>query len=102
VEFGTHEFGHMVFAIFGEWLTVAGGSIAQVAIPVLVAPRVRRVGDVAGGAPSPNAGGINAVNYELGARKWRTPREPSHVEETCPYDQSIESFRQSPPSKARA
>ena len=37
VEFGTHEFGHMVFAFFGEWLTVAGGSIAQVAIPVLVA-----------------------------------------------------------------
>ena len=34
VIFGVHELGHLVFAPFGELLTVAGGSIAQVALPV--------------------------------------------------------------------
>ena len=34
VIFGVHELGHLVFAPFGEWLTIAGGSIAQIALPV--------------------------------------------------------------------
>jgi len=34
VIFGVHELGHLVFAPFGEWLTVAGGSISQIALPV--------------------------------------------------------------------
>ncbi len=34
VIFGVHELGHLVFAPFGEVLTAAGGSIAQVALPV--------------------------------------------------------------------
>lgn len=34
VIFGVHELGHLVFAPFGEFLSVAGGSIAQVALPV--------------------------------------------------------------------
>jgi hypothetical protein len=34
VIFGVHELGHLVFAPFGEFLTVAGGSIAQVALPL--------------------------------------------------------------------
>jgi len=34
VIFGVHELGHLVFAPFGELLTVAGGSIAQLALPV--------------------------------------------------------------------
>lgn len=34
VIFGVHELGHLVFAPFGELLTIAGGSIAQVALPV--------------------------------------------------------------------
>jgi hypothetical protein len=34
VIFGVHELGHLVFAPFGELLTVAGGSIAQIALPL--------------------------------------------------------------------
>jgi hypothetical protein len=34
VIFGVHELGHLVFAWFGEFMSVAGGSIAQVALPV--------------------------------------------------------------------
>lgn len=37
VIFGVHELGHLVFAFFGEFLTVAGGSIAQVALPIAAA-----------------------------------------------------------------
>ncbi len=29
-----HEMGHVLFAPFGEWLAVAGGSIVQLAIPI--------------------------------------------------------------------
>jgi len=32
-----HEAGHVIFSPFGEMLEVAGGSIAQIAIPVIVA-----------------------------------------------------------------
>ena len=35
ITFGTHELGHLLFAPFGEVLTVAGGSINQLLIPVL-------------------------------------------------------------------
>jgi hypothetical protein len=34
VIFGVHELGHLVFAWFGEFMSVAGGSIAQVALPI--------------------------------------------------------------------
>ncbi len=34
VVFGVHELGHLVFAPFGELLTVAGGSISQVVLPI--------------------------------------------------------------------
>lgn len=34
VIFGVHELGHLVFAPLGEFLSVAGGSIAQVALPI--------------------------------------------------------------------
>lgn len=34
VIFGVHELGHLVFAPFGEFLTVAGGSIAQILLPI--------------------------------------------------------------------
>lgn len=34
VIFGVHELGHLVFAPFGEMLTIAGGSISQIALPV--------------------------------------------------------------------
>ena len=32
--FGSHEFGHLFFAPFGELLTVAGGSLMQLLVPV--------------------------------------------------------------------
>lgn len=31
---GFHEFGHIVFAPFGEWVGVAGGSMAQIVVPL--------------------------------------------------------------------
>jgi hypothetical protein len=34
VIFGVHELGHLVFAPLGEFLSVAGGSIAQIALPI--------------------------------------------------------------------
>jgi len=35
--FGTHEFGHLVFTAFGEWIGVAGGSAMQLLLPVVAA-----------------------------------------------------------------
>ncbi|MCC7003204.1 MAG: hypothetical protein IT357_13685 [Gemmatimonadaceae bacterium] len=32
--FGAHEFGHLFFAIGGEWLGVAGGSLMQILVPI--------------------------------------------------------------------
>ncbi len=32
-----HELGHVLFGFFGEWLSVAGGSLTQLAAPVAVA-----------------------------------------------------------------
>lgn len=32
--FGVHELGHLVFAPFGEMMTILGGSLSQVALPV--------------------------------------------------------------------
>lgn len=34
---GTHELGHVVFSPFSEWWAVAGGSILQIVVPVVVA-----------------------------------------------------------------
>ncbi len=34
ITFGVHEFGHLLFGFFGEVMTVAGGSLNQVLIPV--------------------------------------------------------------------
>jgi hypothetical protein len=34
ITFGTHELGHLVFAFFGEFMTVLGGSLTQILIPV--------------------------------------------------------------------
>lgn len=37
VNFGVHELGHLVFAPFGEWTTVAGGTVAQLLLPLAAA-----------------------------------------------------------------
>ena len=37
ITLGVHEAGHVIFSVFGELLTVAGGSIMQLAAPVIVA-----------------------------------------------------------------
>ncbi len=45
VTFGVHELGHLFFSFLGEWMSVAGGSIAQVLLPLAAALyfwRVRR------------------------------------------------------------
>ena len=42
---GVHEAGHIIFSPFGEFLAVAGGSITQLAAPVLVAYLMRRQHD---------------------------------------------------------
>ncbi len=34
ITFGVHEFGHLFFAFGGEWLTVAGGSLMQLIVPL--------------------------------------------------------------------
>lgn len=40
--FGAHEFGHLFFAVFGgEWLSIAGGSLMQLAVPMGAAAIMR-------------------------------------------------------------
>ena len=34
INFGAHEFGHLFFAFFGEWMTIAGGSLMQLLVPI--------------------------------------------------------------------
>ena len=34
ITFGAHEFGHLLFAAFGQFLGVAGGSLNQLLIPI--------------------------------------------------------------------
>jgi hypothetical protein len=34
ITFGVHELGHLLFAFFGEFMTVAGGSLNQLLIPI--------------------------------------------------------------------
>lgn len=35
ITFGAHEFGHLFFGLFGgEWITIAGGSLMQLLVPV--------------------------------------------------------------------
>jgi len=37
ITLAVHELGHLLLGFFGEWITVAGGSITQVAAPLAVA-----------------------------------------------------------------
>ncbi len=42
INFGAHEFGHLVWALSGsEWLTVAGGSLTQLLVPLGAAAVMR-------------------------------------------------------------
>jgi hypothetical protein len=34
ITFGSHELGHLLFAFFGEFMTVLGGSLTQILIPL--------------------------------------------------------------------
>ena len=45
-----HEMGHVLFSPFGEWLAVAGGSITQLAIPIVASLLLLRQRDVFGAA----------------------------------------------------
>lgn len=37
ITFGVHEFGHLLFAFFGQFMTVLGGSLNQLLLPVATA-----------------------------------------------------------------
>ncbi len=41
--FGTHELGHLLWAILGEWMGVAGGSLTQLLLPALTGVYFARV-----------------------------------------------------------
>jgi hypothetical protein len=45
-----HELGHVLFGFFGQWLSVAGGSIAQLAAPLAAALLLLRQRDYFGAA----------------------------------------------------
>ncbi len=45
INFGAHEFGHLFFAFAGEWMTIAGGSVMQLLIPIGAAAVVARSKD---------------------------------------------------------
>ncbi len=45
ITFGAHEFGHLFFAFGGEWLTIAGGSLMQLLIPIGAAAVMARSKD---------------------------------------------------------
>ncbi len=45
IAFGSHEFAHLFFAFFGEWMGIAGGSLMQLLIPIGAAAVVLRSRD---------------------------------------------------------
>jgi hypothetical protein len=45
INFGAHEFGHLFWAFFGEWMTIAGGSLTQILVPIGAAAVVMRTRD---------------------------------------------------------
>lgn len=40
-----HEGGHLLFGPFGQWLTIAGGSLTQILAPIVAGVMLRRQGD---------------------------------------------------------
>ena len=45
VNLAIHETGHLILAPFGEWMTVAGGTLIQVLVPLSFAAYFARRGD---------------------------------------------------------
>jgi hypothetical protein len=45
VNLAIHETGHLVFSPFGEWMTVAGGTLFQLLVPLVFAAYFWRRGD---------------------------------------------------------
>ena len=43
--FGVHELGHLVFGLLGEWIGVAGGSLAQLLLPLAAGALFLKQGD---------------------------------------------------------
>jgi len=48
ITFGAHEFGHLFFSPFGEFMAVAGGSLMQLLVPVGAIALLLRQGDYFG------------------------------------------------------
>ena len=48
ITFGSHEFGHLVWAFLGEFMAVAGGSLTQLLLPLLAGVLLARQRDAFG------------------------------------------------------
>lgn len=48
ITFGSHEFGHLFFAPFGDFMAVAGGSLMQLLVPLAAMVLLWRHGDFFG------------------------------------------------------
>jgi hypothetical protein len=57
-----HEAGHVIFSPFGQFMTVLGGSLLQVAVPVIIAVAFLRQGDRFGAAVGVWWAGQNLVD----------------------------------------
>lgn len=50
ITLGIHELGHVLFSAFGEFMTVAGGSLSQLAAPIVAGALLARQRDYFGAA----------------------------------------------------
>lgn len=50
ITLGIHELGHVLFSVFGEFMAMAGGSLAQIAAPIVAAVLLARQRDYFGAA----------------------------------------------------
>ena len=57
-----HEAGHVIFSLFGQFMTVLGGSLLQVAVPLIIAGAFLRQGDRLGAVVGAWWAGQNLVD----------------------------------------
>ncbi len=76
ITFGIHELGHVIFGFLGQWLSIAGGSLAQIAAPVVAAFMLLRQRDYFGVAVGGSWIGFslfNVATYIEDARSRQIP-----------------------------
>lgn len=71
-----HEAGHAAFSYFGEWLSVAGGTVFQLGIPLVVGSMFYRQGDAFAVAVALFWVGTNAVEVGVYAADARARALP--------------------------